>query len=230
MNFQGGAVPLFFILLWLKEKKLLFLSWYWLLHYSSQNATNGSWNGRWKMLFVNVRQCGLGDWIDKLFRSLIDITLLEEEEGKRKKCSIKKGILFLDWNDVFTTKLISYHSRLISKYFQCWRCICPCKTLLLWTILSKTTTLWEHTFSNLFKFRLFHRLIIHIYWLKSCREETSDNQNPTTIDGLSCENCILRNLFRKIYVYMNATLVSTRDNLSNSCKLHRTYGGEPSIL
>jgi hypothetical protein len=38
---------------------------------------------------------------------------------------------------------------------------------------------------------------------------------PILADGIFYENCILRNLFRQISVYINGTLVSTSNNLSN---------------
>jgi hypothetical protein len=46
-------------------------------------------------------------------------------------------------------------------------------------------------------------------------KKKSDNQTPSAVDGVSYENCILHNLFRQINVYINGTLVSTSNNLSN---------------
>ena len=43
----------------------------------------------------------------------------------------------------------------------------------------------------------------------------SNNEKPSAAEGLSYENCVLHNLFRQISVYINGTLVSTSNNLSN---------------
>ena len=43
----------------------------------------------------------------------------------------------------------------------------------------------------------------------------SNNEKPGATEGLSYENCVLHNLFRQISVYINGTLVSTSNNLSN---------------
>jgi len=46
-------------------------------------------------------------------------------------------------------------------------------------------------------------------------KKKSDNTTPNAGDGLSYENCILHNLFKQINVFINGTLVSTSNNLSN---------------
>ena len=43
----------------------------------------------------------------------------------------------------------------------------------------------------------------------------SDNRMPSLTDDISFENYILHNLFQQISIYINGTLVSTNDNLSN---------------
>jgi hypothetical protein len=51
--------------------------------------------------------------------------------------------------------------------------------------------------------------------LKVVVRKKSDNSPPSNVDGLSYENGILHNLFKQICVYINGTLVSTSNNLSN---------------
>ena len=45
--------------------------------------------------------------------------------------------------------------------------------------------------------------------------EKSNNEKPSAAKGLSYKNLELHSLFRKISIYINGTLVSTHNNLSN---------------
>ena len=45
--------------------------------------------------------------------------------------------------------------------------------------------------------------------------QKTTNEEPRVTVGISCENCVLHNLFRQISVYIIGTLVSTINNLLN---------------
>jgi len=136
--------------------------------------------------------------------------------NQRRKLLDQKGYLFVGWNGISITQGFPSINPFIFKSIQCIKSRCECKTWMLWRILAKKTALWKDSSSNLFRCYFDYFVDMSSTYIDlHLVDKKSYNEMPSFTDGISYENYGLHNLFRQISVYINGTLMSTSNNLSN---------------
>ena len=135
--------------------------------------------------------------------------------NQERKLLDKKECLFSKLNGICTTQGIPSISHFIFKSFQCRKCWCECKIHCYYEQFYTQQPLCENIRFQIYSKEDYFGDLSSTFIDLHVVVKKFDNKVSSLTYGISYENCVLHNLFRQISVYINGTLVSTSNNLSN---------------